>query len=164
LVASTLVTGGGVSSGVDIVGLVSDDGNAPGTARWETLGQAFQAFQFPTDNLPLVQRIMGHVGIDHYEGSQSRYFKAIRDDGARHLTVHYGYTSGFESENAAVAAAGDVDREQHGSRWRVNHPMNDVGEHHRGSYDSAAEKKLAAVCTTCFTELPASGICDTCSA
>lgn len=64
------------------------------TPNWENLGQAFRAYQFPSENLPLVQRIMDSVGIDHYEGTQSRYFKAIRRDGARTLTVHYGYTSG----------------------------------------------------------------------
>jgi hypothetical protein len=164
MVARTPVAGECVSSGVDIVGVVSDDDNAQGIGRWETLGQAFQAYQFPTDNLPLVQRIMDHVGIDHYEGTQSRYFKSIRRDGARHLTVHYGYTSGFETEDAAVMVAGDVDREPHGSHWRVNHPLNDVGEHHRGSSGVAAKKRVAAVCPTCFTELPASGVCDTCSA
>ena len=104
---------------------------------------------------------MDHIGVDHYEGTQSRYFKAIRSDGARTLTVHYGYTSGFETEADAVDAAGDVDRELFDSRWRINHPLNDVGAHHRGS-GSAAGKQTTAICPTCFMELPASGVCDTC--
>ncbi len=146
------------------MGAVSEDvDDAAGSARWEILGQAFQANQFPSENLPLVQRIMDRVGIDHYEGTRSRYFKAIRHDGARHLTVHYGYTSGFETEEAAVLAAGDVDRESHGSRWRVNHPLNDVGEHHRGGYGTAPPQRAVVVCPTCFTELPTSGVCDVCA-
>jgi hypothetical protein len=129
--------------------------------QWESLGQAFRAYQFPSENLPLVQRIMDNVAVDHYEGTQSRYFKAIRRDGARTLTVHYGYTSGFDSEADAVDAAGDVDRELFGSRWRINHPLNDVGAHHRES-GYVVEKQSAAICPTCFMELPASGVCDTC--
>lgn len=31
--------------------------------RWETLAQAFQAYQFPSENLPLVQRIVDSVGM-----------------------------------------------------------------------------------------------------
>jgi hypothetical protein len=129
--------------------------------QWESLGQAFRAYQFPSKNLPLVQQIMDHVGIDRYEGTQSRYFKAIRSDGARNLTVHYGFTSGFETEADAVNAAGDVDRELFDSRWRVNHPLNDVGAHHRGS-GSAADKQATGKCPTCGLELPLSGVCDNC--
>lgn len=134
---------------------------AAAAAQWESLGQVFRAYQFPLENLPLVQRIMDQVGVNHYEGTQSRYFKAIRSDGARNLTVHYGYTSGFESEADAVEAAGDVDRELFDARWRINHPLNDVGAHHRGS-GSAADKQASAICPFCFMELPASGVCDTC--
>jgi hypothetical protein len=129
---------------------------------WSALGQAFQAYRFPLENLPLVQRIMDSIGIDHYEATRSRYFKAIRADGARPLTVHYGYTSGFETKEAAIEAAGDVECEHRDSRWRINHVLNDVGEHHRGS-GSSGEKPVAAVCPTCFTQLPSSGVCDNCA-
>lgn len=128
--------------------------------RWATISQAFRAYQFPSENLPLVQRIMDRVRVDYYEGTQS-YIKAIRRDGARTLTVHYGYTSGFETEADAVKAAGDVDRELFDSRWRINHPLNDVGAHHRGS-GSAPDKQPASICPTCFMELPVSGVCDSC--
>jgi hypothetical protein len=134
-----------------------EGGETPG---W-SLAQAFREYQFPFENLPLVQRIMDHVGVDRYEGTQSRYFKAMRRDGARPLTVHYGYTSGFDSEAEAVEAAGDVDRELFDSRWRINHPVNDVGAHHRGS-GSAADNKDADSCPTCGMQLPMSGVCDNC--
>lgn len=106
-------------------------------------------------------RTEDHVGVARYVGTQLRDFKAIRGDGARPLTVHYGYTSGFETEAEAMDAAGDGDCEQRESRWRINHPLNDVGEYHRGS-GYAADKQVAAVCPTFFMELPACGVCDIC--
>jgi hypothetical protein len=104
---------------------------------------------------------MDHVGVDDYEGTQSRYFKAIRTDGERTISVHFGYTSGFETETDAVVAAGDVDRELFDSRWRVNHPLNDVGAHHRGSGSSAANQ-IATICPSCFMEIPATDVCNNC--
>lgn len=136
--------------------------SAPAPGHWETLAQAFAAYQYPGENLSLVQRIVDSVGVIRFDG-RSNYIKAIRADGERHLTIHFGYTSGFATEDDAISAAGDVDREMHGSRWRVNHPVNDVGDHHRGDALGMNGRREVEQCLSCFSELPLSGECGICA-
>jgi len=140
------------------------DENTNGT-RWDALSHAFRAYGYPTENLALVQRIMDNVGIHHYEEISSHsYIKAIRKDGGRTLTIYFGYTSGFDSEEAVVDVAGDVWRERSdkGGGWYVVHPLNDIGDHHRGGQGPLGTRSTLKLCETCRMELPMSGICDSC--
>lgn len=130
--------------------------DAPTTNRWETLDQVFQANDIPMENWPFIQRIVQHIGIDHYEGIKSgRYIKAIRRDGRRMLKIAYGYTAGFLTEEEAVAAAGDVARDPSSAGgWYVEHPVNAIGKWYGGSGNKAdAHPGRTVYCQDCFQDV-----------
>lgn len=143
--------------------LSADVARTPG--RWDTLAQAFQAHHFPSENLPLVQQLVDHVGVSHYEDIESRgYIKAIRRDRGKALHIHFGYTGGLASESEIFDSVGDVDRGSwfDGREWWIAHPVNKLRDG-TGTGSRSAERE-ADFCPSCFMQLPASGICDTCAA
>lgn len=135
----------------------------PATDRWETLDQAFQAHRIPMENWPLITRIVDHVGIDHYEGTdERRYIKAIRRDGQRTLRIAYGYTTGFQTEEDAVAAAGDVARAPSSEGgWYVLHPVNAVGKWYGGSGSKADKREAREMdCPLCGFRVTVGSTCE----
>lgn len=135
--------------------------NVPSGDRWETLAQAFAAHRFPSENLPLVQRLVDALGIDHYEGIDSRtYIKGIRRAAGPTLHIAFGYTGGLASEAEILAAVGDVDRASNGREWWIHHPLNKLRDGN-GPADRSARRDYGT-CPDCFTALPASGACDSC--
>ena len=137
--------------------------DVPSEGRWETLSQAFAAYHYPLDNLALVQAIVDHVGIHHYEGIKSRsYIKGIRHVGGRIVHIHFGYTGGLRSEAEITDSVGDVDRGTwDGREWWVTHRLNKL----RGSNQAggSAKKPDYGVCPIHHINLPASGTCDFCA-
>ena len=138
----------------------------PGGGRWETLAQAYAAHGFPPENLELIQRLVDHIGIDHYEGIESRgYIKAIRRDEGHWLWIHSGFTGGMASEAEVLAAVGDVDRypNHDGTEWTIWHPVN--GGRDGGSTWNRSNERAVSFCENHpGIALPASGICDECAA
>jgi hypothetical protein len=134
----------------------------PGAGRWDTLAHAFAAYRYPLENLPLVQRLVDAIGIDHYEGIPSRtYIRAVRRDRRPILYINSGFTSGLLSETEILDAVGDVDRAQEpNGRWYVVHPTNQLRDGSRAPAGAAGRDYGA--CPSCGMQLPASGICDFC--
>lgn len=151
----------------DVTGSTEDQGplemhldSAPGEDRWETLAQAFAAHHFPSENLPLVQGLVDSVGIDHYEGIQSRtYIKGIRRGSGPTLHIAFGYTGGLASEAEILTSVGDVDRAvgENGRDWWIHHPVNKLRDVN-GTADRSAGRDYG-LCPSCFTEFAASGAC-----
>ncbi|QAY74098.1 hypothetical protein ET445_12865 [Agromyces protaetiae] len=132
--------------------------------RWETLEQAFRAHGFPTENLRLVQRIVDHLGVSHYEDIATlSYIKGIRNGGGKTLHIHFGYTGGLSSEAEILDSVGDVDRGSwfDGREWWVSHPVNKLRDGNGMASRSGA--RAVRFCPTCSMQLPASGICDACA-
>lgn len=128
--------------------------------RWETLAQAFAAHHFPSENLPLVQRLVDAVGVDHYEAIESRtYIKGIRRGPGPTLHIAFGYTGGLASEAEILDAVGDVDRAsgENSREWWIHHPVNRLRDG-SGTTDRSASRDYGT-CPACYTALPASGAC-----
>lgn len=142
----------------------AEDADPASGDRWPTLAQAFAAHRYPIENLPFVQRLVDAIGIDHYEGIQSRtYIKAIRSGEGHWLHIHSGYTGGLASESEILDTVGDVDRDSwwNGREWWVAHPINRIRG--GGSSSRRANARPAAFCPSCSMQLPASGVCDSCA-
>lgn len=129
--------------------------------RWETLAQAFAAHHFPSENLPLVQKLVDRIGVSHYEGIKTGgYIKGIRQDGGRPLHIHFGYTTGIASESEILDSVGYVDCETGGGVWAITHPVNSLRS--SGSRTSKPESGVPEFCQIHFIQLPASGRCYEC--
>lgn len=136
----------------------------PSGDRWDTLAQAFAAHHYPMENLPLVQRLVDALGVDHYEGIRSRsYIKGVRRDGGRRLAIAYGYTGGLTSEQEILNTVGDVDRgsSADGRQWWMHHPWNKLRDGSGPGVGRSQERDYGQ-CPFCFLSLPASGVCDHC--
>lgn len=131
--------------------------------EFTTLAQALLAFGVPLENHAYVTRICEQTGTVRYEILPS-YVKALRSEGLAPLWIGSGWTIGFSSEAEARAAAGESADvwESTSSRpgsWGVTHPLNrrgvQAGAHRPTDVD-------LPTCESCFVQLPATGVCDTC--
>lgn len=139
-----------------------------------SLDDAFQRYGTPIANRALIQRIYESTDASGLVGFRD-HFRIERRGGGPALEVHAGYTNGFRSEQDVARRAGDdvprwPSKRFHGA-WGVDHPQNrpaPASTPTRTRHTSAAAKrepeKPAAVCMTCFLELPATGVCPTCDA
>lgn len=137
--------------------------NAPTADRWHSLELALQSYGIPTENWPLIRRIVDRIGIDHYEGIESRrYIKAFRRDGQKTLKIAHGYTSGFLTEEEAVSAAGDVSRDPSSEGgWYVEHPVNSIGKWYGGSGSKADAPAAREIdCPECGFRCRVDSECD----
>ena len=134
---------------------------SPDSNQFATLTQALTARGIPSDNRPLLERVVEKIGITRYEATVG-YLKAIRADGRPDLHIYYGYTGGFTSEEEVLDAAGDVDRWFYEPRrlWSIAHPVHRTRE---GDSDRRRRtSRPVAVCPECFLTVPATGVCDDC--
>ena len=131
--------------------------------RFDALERVLAERQMPLENQRFLRPVVAAIGIAQYELTAS-YIKAIRADGGPDLHIYYGYTGGFVSEQEVVDAVGDrADRWLYAQRdlWSVEHPVNKIRtEGGRGSGGSGSVQ--TSVCPTCFIQLPATGVCDSC--
>lgn len=143
--------------------------------RLGSLDEAFQRYRTPTVNQALIRRIAERAGASSLVGYRT-YFRMERSSGGPALEVHPGYTNGFRSESDAARLAGDAERWSsrrfHGA-WGVTHPEKGAepvvatparrsSAAPRAPRAARQPERVAAVCPTCFMELPATGVCAVC--
>lgn len=131
----------------------------------ESLISALSKARIPVDNHDFIRRFTTAVGIAHYRAmaidSTKPYVMAMRRDGQPTLHIHYGFTSGFSSEEEIVAAAGEGAVRAPSSRkgtWYVAHPTNEVRS--RGARGRDVRRE-AAFCS-CGMQMSVTGVCDFC--
>ena len=131
--------------------------------RFDALERVLAERQMPLENQRFLRPVVAAIGIAQYELTAS-YIKAIRADGGPDLHIYYGYTGGFVSEQEVVDAVGDrADRWLYAQRdlWSVGHPVNKIRTE-GGSRSGGSGPVQTPVCPTCFIQLPATGVCDSC--
>ncbi|OBG06223.1 hypothetical protein [Mycolicibacter sinensis] len=132
----------------------------------DSLLGALSKARIPVENHGFIERLTMAVGIAEYQAVVSvdkPYVRARRQDGLPDLRIHYGYTTGFVSEDEVVRVAGSGADRGPSSRkgtWYVAHPTNQV----RHGSDRARDirREAARLCTTCYVQLPLTGICGAC--
>lgn len=112
------------------------------------------------ENHAIIRRLTNAIGVAGY-CQRSGYIQAVRRDGGPDLWIHYGYTSGFTSEDEVVRVAGNVDRDPSTRRaevWLVWHPTNGK---HSGTTRSRNTRREAPFCD-CGMQLSVTGVCGNC--
>lgn len=133
-----------------------------GESRYRSVEAALRAHRVPLENHRFIADLMAGIDVEGYSATSS-YIKAVRADGGPALHIASGYTSGFRSEDEIVSRVGDVDRWPSGrgpDLWGVAHPVHSL----RSTGDAAGGRhREAALCQTCGSVMPLSGICDMCA-
>lgn len=132
----------------------------------DSLLSALGKARIPSENHAFIKRMTDAVGISQYRavGAAEPYVAATRRDSRHELRIYSGYTIGFTTEDEArrVGAGAEVIRPSYKIKgvWLVSHPKHGhLGRRDMGSSKSARE---AAICPTCFQELPRTLICSNC--
>ena len=144
-----------------------DQGREGRPKRYASLDEALQRHGVPPENQAVVRRIAENADVTGYVGYRT-YFKLERR-GSAALEVHAGYTNGFRSEADVQRLAGELprwpSRRFHGA-WGVTHPvarkLPTAAPKRESTRRPAAPERVAAVCPTCFMEMPLTGVCPNC--
>lgn len=131
----------------------------------DSLVGALSKARVPAENHEFIRRLTTAVGIAGYQAVANvdkPYVRARRQDGLPDLHTYYGYTNGFASEEEVIRFAGSAAGRGTSSRkgtWYVAHPTNQVRS---GSKRSADVRRESGFCSTCFVQLPLTGVCGEC--
>ncbi|QVI26768.1 hypothetical protein MN2019_21235 [Mycolicibacterium neoaurum] len=132
----------------------------------ESLTSALAKARVPAANHDFIRRFASAIGIARYEAmavdTTKPYVLATRHDGLPPLHIHYGFTSGFATEEEVVRAAGnDVTRAPSSRKgtWYVAHPVNEI----RPRGERAKDVRREARFCSCGMQLSLTGNCDYCS-
>lgn len=90
------------------------------------------------------------------------YIKYFRVDNSAPLEIHYGYTTGFQSEVELTDIFGDVDRSESTrikGTWVVTHPENKIRDSGTIKTRQTTEQRP---CPECGMLLSQTGVCDFC--
>ncbi|MGP9538398.1 hypothetical protein ACT3SP_10310 [Brachybacterium sp. AOP43-C2-M15] len=123
---------------------------------YDTLDQALAENQIPSENHALLRAITEHLPIARYS-RRSDGIRAERTDQGPPLTIYYGYTYGFASEEEAAAAAPGATRwpSSDSRRWGITHPVNHGGtKGGRASSTRSRTERPLALCPECFLAKP----------
>jgi len=136
-------------------------------AQPDSLISALTKARIPVANHQFIGRFAAAANIAGYhlvERSDKPYVIARRSDGLPDLHIHYGYTTGFTSEDDVVQCAGtEAKRGPSSSRkttWYVAHPVNRVRPD--GATSRHTGRPSAGICS-CGMELPVTGVCGSCA-
>lgn len=123
---------------------------------YDSLDHAMAENQIPSENHALLRAVTEHLPIARYT-HRGGGIRAERTDDGPALTIHYGYTYGFASEEEAAAAAPKATRwpGSDSRSWGITHPVNRGGTK-GGSAASTRGKneRPVALCPTCFLATP----------
>ncbi|MGB0971995.1 MAG: endonuclease/exonuclease/phosphatase family protein [Mycobacterium sp.] len=132
----------------------------------DSLISALRKSRIPSENHAFIRRITETVGISQYRAVEAAepYVAAVRRDGLRELRIYSGYTTGFTTADEAtrVGVGAEVIRPSSKLKgvWLVSHPKH--GDLGRRDGRTRNRPREAAICPTCFQELPRTRTCDNC--
>ncbi len=133
-----------------------------GHRRYPSLHAALHAQRTPAENQSFIERMLEPIPTTAYI-QRADYIKVVRADSGPALEIHYGWSSGFRTEEEAVAAAGG---EAHwpsargDGLWGVDHPVR--GHRTSEAWAAHAGQRDYGSCSSCFQVLPATGVCASC--
>ncbi|MBS9531988.1 hypothetical protein KIH27_00110 [Mycobacterium sp. M1] len=133
--------------------------------RADSLLGALSKAKISLENHGFIERVTTAVGIAGCQAVvnvDKPYVRARRRDGLPDLHIYYGYTTGFVSEDEVLRFAGagaDRGPSSRKGTWYVAHPTTQVRP---GSTRARDVRREAALCSTCYVELPLTGICGEC--
>ena len=130
----------------------------------DSLLSALTKARITSENHAFIRRLTDTVGISGYTFAEADkpYVRAARRDGQRDLHIHWGYTTGFPSEQDALRAcggAGEVAPSSMRGTWYVAHPVNNI---YTGSERTRKTQREAGFCGGCREQLPLTGVCGNC--
>jgi hypothetical protein len=130
----------------------------------DSLLAALSKVRIPAENHGFIRQFTTAMGIVDYVAvstSDKPYVRAVRKDGLADLHIHYGYTTGFTSEEEIVRFAGKGAGRAPSSRkgtWYVEHPTNQV----RPAGERARNVRREAGYCACGMQLSVTGVCGIC--
>lgn len=137
-------------------------GQVVGDRHYPSLHAALHAQRIPRESQGFIERMLEPIPTSAYI-ERAGYIKVVRADGGPALEIHYGWSSGFRTEEEAVAAAGAEahwpSARGHGL-WGVDHPVRGRRTSERPGLHT--RPRDYGSCSSCFQTLPASGVCSSC--
>jgi hypothetical protein len=129
----------------------------------DSLISALKKAGIPAGNHDFIRDMVNAVGIAEFRvvDESESYVIAVRRDGRADLHIHWGYTTGFASEEEIIATVGPRFGRAPSSRkgfWYVEHALTKVGS---GGERSKDVRREANFCS-CGMQLSVSGICASC--
>lgn len=125
---------------------------------------AMTAVRIPAGNHSFIRSYTHALGISEYHAvsqPDNPYVRAVRRSGEPDLHIHYGYTSGFRSENEIDRVVGHGPPRGQSSRhgtWYVEHPINKA---HSRTKKSRDVRRTGTFCS-CGLQLSLTGVCASC--
>lgn len=130
--------------------------------QMESLKSALLRARIPVKNHAFIQSMAAAAGLNQFRAIDvtEPYVLATGSGLVPDLRIFWGYTTGFESQEQASAVSGVAGERPLSGKgpWFVAHPTNRV----RRESQQRSHRPKAALCPTCSTELPLTGVCDDC--
>lgn len=127
-----------------------------------SFSEAVREFGLPIENKQFLTMLEGSIPSVGCEVLTS-YIKYFRADSLPHLEIHFGYTTGFQSEKEILQIFGDVERwesKRVKNAWGVSHPLNKIRE---SGYPQKQNSHRSKFCSICGMQLSQTGLCEFCS-
>ncbi|QIV80386.1 hypothetical protein [Mycolicibacterium frederiksbergense] len=128
----------------------------------ESLIGALVRARIPAENHAFIQAMVAAAGLTQFSivDVSEPYVSATGNGNFPALSIFWGYTTGFTTEEEASSVSGVAGERPLSGKgpWFVAHPTNRV----RREAQQRSHRPKAGLCSTCSMELPLTGVCDDC--